>query len=130
MTKSDDDRPVDPDRAAILARRQQFIALALTGLATACTANTPPQACLRVAMPEDQQAPQPESEPEPPPVAPPTPCLNVAGPVKPSDEPQPVQPTTVEPIPPEPPPKSKPTPTPKKPKPRPCLNIMRNDGDD
>ena len=40
----------DPDRAAILARRRQFIALALTGLA-ACTdkgkQDPPPQPCLK-----------------------------------------------------------------------------------
>jgi hypothetical protein len=46
----------DSDRAAILARRQRFILLALTGvapLASACT--TPPQPCLSVGRPEEQE---------------------------------------------------------------------------
>ncbi|MFV8755974.1 hypothetical protein ACNOYE_35935 [Nannocystaceae bacterium ST9] len=71
---SDDDKPrtEDPDRAAILARRQHFIALALTGLATTACASTnddgsnkgedagkgprpeaPPEPCLKV-MPADE----------------------------------------------------------------------------
>jgi hypothetical protein len=71
----DDERPDDPDRAAILARRKHFIALAISGLATtACagkdeTSNeaksdvevktedprpeTPPQPCLSPMMPEE-----------------------------------------------------------------------------
>lgn len=63
----------DPDRAAILARRQRFIALALSGLATAACdkpASGPakpadssqpgdhadPQPCLKVAAPDPPQA--------------------------------------------------------------------------
>ncbi|MCX4247957.1 hypothetical protein [Paraliomyxa miuraensis] len=46
-----DDRTDDPDRAAILARRQRFIALALSGLAVACGDDGPsptPMPCLDV----------------------------------------------------------------------------------
>lgn len=51
-----DDAPEhDPDRAAILARRQRFIALALSGLAgsAACDA-CQPQPCLNIAQPQDE----------------------------------------------------------------------------
>jgi hypothetical protein len=45
----------DPDRAAILARRRRFIALALTGIAvTACKTKSGPQPCLNVGYPENQ----------------------------------------------------------------------------
>lgn len=52
----DDDVPADPDRAAILARRRRFVALALSTLsgATAC-----PRPCLNVARPEDAQGSTP-----------------------------------------------------------------------
>lgn len=46
-----DEDPDDPDRAAILARRRRFIALALSGLATttACAhAPSRPEACLSI----------------------------------------------------------------------------------
>jgi hypothetical protein len=125
MAEHDDDS-LDPDRAAILARRRHFVALALSGLATtACTdgkpegsevrppstepspveragtepgsepgsvtegetdseaLHPPPQACLKMAMPEpgetgeDQQAP-PEPPPKPDPK--PRPCLKKAAP--------------------------------------------------
>ncbi len=74
--------PDDPDRAAILARRQHFIALALSGLATACTSKGHPQPCLDIApvdYPAETPKPPPdEPEPvEPPEVAPPEPCLKV-----------------------------------------------------
>lgn len=44
----------DPDRAAILARRKRFVALALTGLATGagCKRNEP-QPCLSIAAPDE-----------------------------------------------------------------------------
>jgi hypothetical protein len=61
----DDDPPrparppvtADPDRAAILARRQRFIAIALTGLATAgCDKPAPkPEACLKVGVSEPKE---------------------------------------------------------------------------
>jgi hypothetical protein len=47
---SQDDQ-TDPDRAAILARRRRFIALAISGLATG-GCKSPPQPCLNMAMPE------------------------------------------------------------------------------
>lgn len=51
----------DLDRAAILARRRRFIALAISGLATAGCKRTSPEACLSIEI-----TPQPEDEPEPP----------------------------------------------------------------
>lgn len=98
MAEHDDDTPAssDPDRAAILARRQRFVALALSGLATtvatsgACTDGksddvdpkadsktdrkrsvdeTPPGPCLSVAIP-----------PEPPSDRPPKACLKISDP--------------------------------------------------
>ena len=84
----------DPDRAAILARRQRFIALALSGLATATACEkpkedpsapkdtkatqegkddkgAPPQACLKVAPPEPETGDS---------TGKPMPCLDVAPP--------------------------------------------------
>ncbi|MCA9637459.1 MAG: hypothetical protein KC420_15640, partial [Myxococcales bacterium] len=55
-TKHDPPKPEveDPDRAAILARRQRFIAIALSGLATG-SACTKPQPCLNVAPTEPER---------------------------------------------------------------------------
>lgn len=63
----------DPDRAAILRRRQRFIAAALTGLAGLGAGCPKPQPCLSIAQPE---------QPKPDPSARPTPqvCLRVAAP--------------------------------------------------
>jgi hypothetical protein len=61
----DDDRDAnqsDPDRAAILARRRRFIALAISGLATAGCKNPGPQVCLS-RMPESAEPEPPEPEP-------------------------------------------------------------------
>jgi len=109
---SDDaDEPSDdPDRAAILARRRRFIALALSGLAgtAACDRDgrptSQPQPCLKTAAPTDTPGPTDatptdttptnttptdttptDTTPEPPPqpcleVATPQPCLEVAPP--------------------------------------------------
>jgi hypothetical protein len=44
----DEPEPTDPDRAAILARRRRFIALAISGLATGGCRTQPPQPCLSV----------------------------------------------------------------------------------
>lgn len=85
MSDDESKRPEDPDRAAILARRQHFIAIALSGLATttACASTgengtgtkeaekkgqseAPPEPCLKVA-------PRPCLK-----KAAPKPCLNVA----------------------------------------------------
>lgn len=46
----DDD---DPDRAAILARRRRFVALAISGLATTGCKGSPPEVCLSIAAPEE-----------------------------------------------------------------------------
>ena len=83
-----DDDVIDPDRAAILARRKHFIAMALSGLATtACTdgqghddkggkvegpvapesepASEPePRPCLKVAAPDPEPQPEPLPAPE------------------------------------------------------------------
>jgi len=103
------------DRAAILARRQHFIALALSGLAStvACDGKTdankaeggrgsgdsgreaPPQPCLEIApLADDEgQTPKPDeggtsgSEPEPEPEIPPHACLRIAPPEDDSADP-------------------------------------------
>jgi hypothetical protein len=99
MTERDDDEKkvpvgkVDPDRAAILARRQRFIALALSGLSTAaCTPGSekstnpkgdtkgevaPPNACLKVAAPREDEGDD---------SAAPHPCLSM--PLQPDPQPQ------------------------------------------
>lgn len=105
---ADDDRSPDadddPDRAAILARRQRFVAIALSGLAaTASEACRPqPHPCLNVVGPEEPQPDAPQDGSETPPAEPPaetpveeaptetsaaegpeanpTPCLNVVRP--------------------------------------------------
>jgi hypothetical protein len=114
-----DDRPTDPpvsdvlgdedpDRAAILARRRRFVAVALSGLAVGAGC---PQPCLSVAPPPESDRPPapppddgikpevPPSEPQPeptpclkvlPPKEPePTPCLKVAPPKEPEGKPKP-----------------------------------------
>lgn len=45
----DDEGRDDLDRAAILARRQRFIALALSGLSASCGNTSGPQVCLSIA---------------------------------------------------------------------------------
>ena len=126
----------DPDRAAILARRQRFIAIALSGLTTgtACARSEP---CLNVALPPDEQsepiepgrttgdtgdlgdtvvtAPQPCLE-----VASPQPCLDVIEPTEPEPSPQPC--LKVAAPEPEPPKTTKP-----KPRPQPCLRVKKID---
>lgn len=53
----DDEDRTDPDRAAILARRQRFIALAISGLSASCgKENGSPQPCLDVAPMETSSA--------------------------------------------------------------------------
>ena len=54
------------DRAAILARRQRFIAIALSSLAVACTGRTSkPQPCLSPPMPDSQGEQPPEAPQDP-----------------------------------------------------------------
>lgn len=137
MRDDDQGKPTqDSDRAAILARRKQFIALALSGLTTtaACTDGTggdgktptqkadsndeprndppveqPPQVCLSVAI-----EPQPEDNPPVPETDPPVPETD---PESPGDRPQ-IPPNVCLKIvrpPEEPPPETAP---------RPCLKKM------
>lgn len=112
----------DPDRAAILARRQRFIALALSGLATGCTAPPRPEPCLNVAQPHEPEEPtkQPEAQPET--KFDPGPCLKVALPSDPPLEPPPPETT---PPPPEPQPCLKVRPPEPKTEPTPCLSVAR-----
>jgi hypothetical protein len=75
----------DPDRAAILARRQRFVAIALSSLATGGVACTKPQPCLdvqRAPGPTESKAkPQPCLDIQrPPEEGKPRPCLNVSAP--------------------------------------------------
>ena len=59
----DDDRDANPgdlDRAAILARRRRFIALAISGLATAGCKSPSPEPCLSIAPdPAEPTPPEP-----------------------------------------------------------------------
>ena len=135
----------DPDRAAILARRQRFIALALSGLAstTACekpkedpstpkdTKATqegkddkvaPTQACLKVAPPTEPETGDSTGKPMP--------CLDVAPPEpEPGDDGKPTACLKIAAPPPEPEPKPQPClkvkpPEPEpEPKPQPCLKV-------
>lgn len=85
----------DPDRAAILARRKRFIAIALSGLTSGVGCAQP---CLSIAQPneggEQPSDPQnvPPGTPAPSDTAPPEACLKVA---RPPD--QPGQPTQTDP---------------------------------
>jgi hypothetical protein len=47
------DEGSDPDRAAILARRRRFIALAISGLSTGGCKHEPPRPCLSIAVPNE-----------------------------------------------------------------------------
>ncbi|MBL9100669.1 MAG: hypothetical protein JNL82_06915 [Myxococcales bacterium] len=146
----------DPDRAAILARRKRFIAIALSGLASGigcaqpCLSvsrpneggeqpvdphaepphpgggGAPPDACLKVAAPPPNE---PEARPEPRPEA----CLKVATPPSGANEPEPTPCLKV-----APPPEKQPEPTPclkvvpppeKKPEPTPCLKVRQPQND-
>lgn len=60
MAGDDPDQP-DLDRAAILARRRRFIALAISGLATTGCKRSGPEVCLSV-MPTPESGAEPESE--------------------------------------------------------------------
>ncbi len=98
MTSSDEKKPEsaqpnpeaneaeDPDRAAILARRQRFIAIALSGLAVGAEAgcDSVPQPCLSIAPPQQNDNVQAEQKPVP------RPCLKIAvpRPQKPVEETQ------------------------------------------
>jgi hypothetical protein len=109
----------DSDRAAILARRKQFIALALSGLTTtaACDKEAPSKGGKSSAGEQaDTSKPQPclTAQPEPPPPEPPPqPCLKVPPQPEPPPEPEiPPQPCLSFPVEPAPEPE---------PQPQPCL---------
>jgi hypothetical protein len=126
---SDDDRDLpaqeqDPDRAAILARRRRFIAIAISGLATtACKASAQP--CLSITQPEADTGEEPV-DPDPN-----QPIVEEPGvPVETGETAEPAEPEApLEPTPPEvclkiaPQPQPQPQPCLKKSAPRPCLNI-------
>jgi len=148
------ERSDDPDRAAILARRQRFIALALSGLAVAACdkPNTTPDKPGGNAQEGQQDDGADPSKLDVPPATPtpclevmPTPdpepgddaglpqaCLKIAAPPEPEPEPQPQPCLRVRP--PEPDPKPQPCLRYAKPpedppeepaKPRPCLKIAK-----
>lgn len=137
MTRDDrpEDRPgedvardEDPDRAAILARRRRFVAIALSGLAAGTGCTPKPEPCLKVAPPDDSSSGRPDpgptsGQPEAAPVEP-QPCLKIA----PPSEPPPEVPAEPEPTPEaEPQPCLKVAPPAPEPEPRPCLKVRRPD---
>lgn len=124
--------PVDVDRAAILARRQRFIALALSGLASACTSNerpARPQACLKYSIEPREKPGGTKPDPhEPSDTALPVPCLSL-----PAEPPPPIEDPKATPQPclsPLPGPAPKPDTPPKPPKPVPCLEVMPTPDDE
>ena len=82
----DDGQGDDPDRAAILKRRNRFIALALTGMATVgCgggSEDAEPMPCLEQVQPDTSgdETTLDDGEEDPPPDADPMPCLEIARP--------------------------------------------------
>src|SRR5690606_14851621 len=153
MHEDDETKPTpDPDRAAILARRKQFIALALSGLATttACTSGGDEARDNKSTQPDKSEPEQTKPQPcltvsiDPPPEPPaPQVCLSVA-PVEPVEPPEPLPPP--EPVSPqvclkiavpdpEPQPETEPKPEPKpkpclrKAAPKPCLKVAPPDDD-
>ncbi len=120
----DDARDEDPDRAAILARRKRFIAIALSSL-TSGAACAQPQPCLSIAQPESGNPP-PDNVPveptpnsttpvDPTPTNQPAPesCLKVAAPSNTTKEPAPEACLKV----------AAPSNTTKEPSPQPCLKV-------
>jgi len=137
-----DERPADPDRAAILARRQRFIALALSGLAGAVACDRgKPFACLEIAEPPGKDEgkdpkdptkgePMPCLSPMPPPdEPPPQPCLEVMPPEDTKGDPHPCLMVAK----PQEDPKAEPRPClnvaqpPEEPPPQPCLKVAPKD---
>jgi hypothetical protein len=129
----------DPDRAAILARRQRFIALALSGLATTSACEKPKE---DPAAPkdgkatqegkDDKGAPQPclnvtRVEPEGESAGKPMPCLDVSPPEPEPDDGKPTACLKIAAPPPEPEPTPQPClkvrPPEPEPKPQPCLKV-------
>lgn len=73
----DDDRD-DPDRAAILARRQRFIAVALGGLSVACGKDGKPQPCLDIAPMTESVSDEGATSTDATSTGMPMPCLDIA----------------------------------------------------
>lgn len=63
MAEDDDGKQTDPDRAAILARRRRFIALAISGLASTGCKSSSPEPCLSIHSPEPEGDPEEEATP-------------------------------------------------------------------
>ncbi len=120
----DDEAAVDPDRAAILARRQRFIAIALSGLAGAAACDKPkPQPCLSPPATSADGGDDPsKADPKPclkiEPVNP-QPCLEVMPPEDTKGDPQPCLKVAAPPDAPPPQVCLKVAPT----KPQPCLDV-------
>ena len=60
MAGDDDGKETDLDRAAILARRRRFIALAISGLATTGCKPSGPEVCLSIQAPDPEGGAEPE----------------------------------------------------------------------
>lgn len=127
MGRDDDDEREQEERAAILRRRALFVASAIAGLSlpTACS-DTPPGACLDVAIPEPpagsaSASARPDAGAQPTSTGEPQVCLNMA--------PQPCLDMPAPPL--NPPPgvclKMRPPPPPPPPAPTVCLEapVMR-----
>lgn len=65
MAGDDDDTDTDPDRAAILARRRRFIAIAISGLASTGCKPSSPEVCLSIQSPDPEGGADPEEEATP-----------------------------------------------------------------
>jgi hypothetical protein len=116
------DEPSDPDRAAILARRRRFIALALSGMATGACKHQPPQPCLNVARPEDEYGPE-AGEPDAPGPFVEDPGVPVESETNGSETGEPDETGEAK----EPPPESNPQPCLRlRVTPRPCLDVHKN----
>jgi len=82
VSRGDDDGRGDPDRAAILARRDRFVSLALSTMTAATLvacedeSRVAPEPCLSVAYPVEPAPPTPPP-PQPVPQPAPQPCLSV-----------------------------------------------------
>jgi hypothetical protein len=126
----------DADRAAILARRQRFIALALSGLAGTAACDKPkPQPCLSPPQSVDDGADDskdPDTSPKPclevmPPEdtkGDPHPCLMVVAPQDPQEDPKaPTPQPCLKIAQPKPQPCLDVAPPPEEPKPQPCLRV-------
>ena len=114
----DDREPEDPDRAAILARRRRFVALAISGLATTGCKQPGPEPCLSIQVP-DPEPTEPVEPVEPEPFIE-DPCVPLESGETGGDESGGETGEALPPTPPEVCLKVSP-----KPKPRPCLNVAR-----